>query len=104
MLAPPFQPADYGPAVSKLLTPPRVPGLILGSANEAASKTLQGLNADEIFAGRLIADREMAAACLAGLWLYHDYFDESHNISQDIHTPSGSFWHAILHRREPDYA
>jgi hypothetical protein len=29
--------------------------------------------------------------------------DESHTISQDIDTSSGSYWHGILHRREPDY-
>jgi hypothetical protein len=45
----------------------------------------------------------MASACLAGVWLYHDFLDESHTISQAIQTPTGSYWHGILHRREPDY-
>ncbi len=45
----------------------------------------------------------MAAACLAGLWLRFDFFDESHRISQDLHNATGSYWHGILHRREPDY-
>ena len=39
---------------------------------------------------------------LSGLWLYFSCFDESHRISQDLHTAEGSFWHAIAHRREPD--
>ncbi len=30
--------------------------------------------------------------------------DESHALSQSIHTAEGSFLHAIMHRREPDYA
>jgi hypothetical protein len=38
----------------------------------------------------------------AGLYLACDCFDESHAISQDLDTPDGSYWHAILHRREPD--
>jgi hypothetical protein len=45
----------------------------------------------------------MARACLAGLWLRHDFLDESHALSQDIDTPTGSYWHGIMHRREPDY-
>lgn len=48
-------------------------------------------------------NRDFALACVAGLWLRHDFFDESHNISQDLDTLEGSYWHGILHRREPDY-
>ena len=46
------------------------------------------------------------AALKAGLYLLNDFFDESHSCSQSIeglgahHT--GDYWHAILHRREPD--
>jgi hypothetical protein len=46
----------------------------------------------------------MADCCLSGLWLLHNYLDESHKISQDIHSSTGSFWHGIMHRREPDYS
>ncbi len=44
------------------------------------------------------------AACLhSALWLWHDYLDESHTISQKIENATGSFWHAIMHRREGDF-
>lgn len=37
------------------------------------------------------------------VFLWHDYLDESHSISQDIESVDGSFLHGIMHRREPDY-
>lgn len=40
----------------------------------------------------------------AALWLYVDELDRSHTLSQGIDTPTGSFWHAIMHRREGDFS
>jgi hypothetical protein len=51
-----------------------------------------------------LADTEMAECCIAGVWLLHDYLNESHTVSQSIDTTSGSFWHAIMHRREGDFS
>jgi hypothetical protein len=45
-----------------------------------------------------------ADAMLAGLWLWHDGLEESHRISQSIQDATGSFWHAIMHRREGDFS
>ncbi len=45
----------------------------------------------------------MARGCLSGLWLLWNYLDESHTISQDMPSSTGSYWHGIMHRREPDY-
>jgi hypothetical protein len=39
---------------------------------------------------------------ICGLWLRLDEIDEAHRIAQDLDTPEGSFWHAIVHRCEPD--
>ncbi|MBV9462693.1 MAG: hypothetical protein JO317_00555 [Verrucomicrobiae bacterium] len=39
----------------------------------------------------------------AGLLLWVDDFERSHRYAQEVHTHEGSYWHAILHRREPDY-
>lgn len=58
---------------------------------------------ESAFSGHQIVDRQMAQAVLAGVWLYHDFLDESHTISQSVETPTGSYWHGIMHRREPDY-
>jgi hypothetical protein len=57
-----------------------------------------------VIAPERLADGDMAACCIAGVWLLHDCLDESHTISQGIDMPSGSFWHAIMHRREGDFA
>ncbi len=48
-----------------------------------------------------------AVALRAGLFLWHDALDDSHALSQRIEGQgrrrAGDYWHAIMHRREPDY-
>ncbi len=39
---------------------------------------------------------------MAGLWLYFSALEEAHELVGDCHTPEGNFWHAIVHRQEPD--
>lgn len=41
-------------------------------------------------------------AALSGLYLYFGCWSEAHETAQEIHTPEGSYWHAIVHRQEPD--
>ena len=41
--------------------------------------------------------------CLSGLWLVAGDIHRSHEISQDLPSPEGSFWHGIMHRREADF-
>ena len=54
---------------------------------------------------QVVSDPALAdqPALRAGLWLYVDALDRSHEISQGLNTPEGSFWHAIMHRREGDF-
>lgn len=92
----------YPPAVADLID--RLPLAPLGPGRPVESVRLKlAALTDGCFGPRLL-DPKMTAACRAGLWLAFDFLDESHEISQGIDTPEGSFWHAILHRREPDAA
>jgi hypothetical protein len=75
-----------------------------GVPNREAAAALAALDLDAAFSPRKIADRAMARACHSGLWLLHNFLDESHKISQEIETPTGSFWHGIMHRREGDFS
>src|SRR5262245_45894685 len=102
MRATTFTPTEYGPAFAALLSPPRLAPLGPGTPNRAVHTQLAGLTLAKAFVGHTIADEDMAKACLAGIWLHHDFLDESHAISQEIRTATGSYWHAIMHRREPD--
>ncbi|MEX2118816.1 MAG: hypothetical protein WD847_04330 [Pirellulales bacterium] len=99
-----FDPTNYAPAVTELLEPERLNELGPGQPNLAARRHLVELAQDP---SRLArdgrVDDEWAAACLAGLWLYHDFLDESHRVSQELNSIEGSYWHGIMHRREPDY-
>jgi hypothetical protein len=70
-----------------------------GKPNLAAKAEI--LQAAQLLTERA-ANGEFAQACIAGLWLLHDFLDESHRVSQDLDTAEGSYWHAIMHRREPD--
>jgi hypothetical protein len=95
--------AAYGPLFASLLAEPRLLPLITARPHEAARESLEAMTLEAAFAHHRIADRAMGRCCLAAVWLYHDFAEASHAISQEIETPTGSYWHAILHRREPDY-
>jgi hypothetical protein len=99
----PFVPPSFGRKIDALLAPLQLSELGPGQPNVAVRRQLDALTAGGLFE-KPIVDQEMASACLAGIWLYHDFLDESHELSQQISSPEGSYWHGIMHRREPDYA
>jgi len=101
MIIAPFRPRDYSPRLAELLAEPRLSAIGPGSLHPAAKAALRAFDPLSDLGGTVV-DREAALACHSGLWLYHDGLDESHTISQDLPSAEGSFWHAIMHRREPD--
>src|SRR5262249_41888792 len=88
-----FIPEQYPPAILDLLREPRLQSLGPGRPNLAVKSKLQAVTIEPAFAPGQLRDRDMAKACLAGIWLYHDFLDDSHQISQAIESVEGSYWH-----------
>jgi hypothetical protein len=91
------------PILDQLLAIEHPVSMDAGSPNRAAGDRLRGLNAESLFAPVAVRNADLARACLSGLWLRFDFLDESHRVSQELHNAEGSFWHAIMHRREGDF-
>ncbi|MGA3065427.1 MAG: hypothetical protein ABSF29_01130 [Tepidisphaeraceae bacterium] len=97
---------DVQPLATKIIdaNPNAYGALVVEGATPEMARTLLG----KVQAGRLLSARgasaERASAVLAGLWLWLDGLEESHRISQSLGNPTGSFWHAIMHRREGDFS
>ena len=100
----PFVPKDYGPVLAQWVDVDRCRELGPGSPSEAVRDQLADVTAAEAFAHTAVRDPLMAQCCLAGVWLLHDFLDDSHRISQGIETATGSFWHGVMHRREGDFS
>jgi hypothetical protein len=99
-----FEPSAYGAVFAPLLETDRRRSLDAGRPDKMARGQLERLSISNAFEHTTVADRDMALCCIAGVWLLHDFLDESHTISQSIETPSGSYWHATMHRREGDFS
>jgi hypothetical protein len=86
---------DLPNAYDKLLAPKQTPAAAIAAVGKIAPA--------ELFAGP-VKSADDAAAALSGIWLLHDALHESHEISQSLLGSTGSFWHAIMHRREGDFS
>lgn len=62
---------------------------------------IQSMPVDKLLGGS-IKSKPMAEAVKAGLCVALDAWEEAHSIAQDLDTAEGSYWHGIVHRREPD--
>ena len=77
--------------------PPLGPGVPQTQFEQRLEKTVP-----ETLLGATLVSSEAGVCCLAGMWLWNGFLDQSHELSQSIDTPEGSWWHGIMHRREPD--
>lgn len=92
----------YGEEVASLLALAENGERLMPLANgtccsEEAAARLRKLDPRTALAGARAPE-----AALAGLWLYFSCLDDSHEVSQRLSSPEGSFWHGIMHRQEPD--
>ena len=97
-----FDPSQYGILTNDLLCAAgwpdfRMPLVIGGCTSPEVRARLINKKAKDIFPKAAHPN-----AALSGLYLYISCFEESHSIAQDIKDVDGSYWHAILHRQEPD--
>jgi hypothetical protein len=68
-----------------------------GKCNGSDAASIQRVSPNGLFPGARAPE-----AAVSGLLLLAGCWEESHQLSQDIASPEGSYWHAIAHRIEPD--
>ena len=70
--------------------------------DDAVSRELMGAN---LFPNHNTkTDAPMSELCRAGFLMFNDDLARAHDIVQAIGSSTGSFWHAIMHRREGDFS
>lgn len=88
-----FRNDRYGPEIGRILA-------LAGEGTRALPlvRTTCGLAGAQESVKRL----EASPAVRAGLYLYLSCWDEAHSTADSVENPDGYFWHAIVHRQEPD--
>ena len=75
---------DYPGAIAELITGDKELPLDEGVPDTDVTNALQEFEFAAAVAPLQVADPEMARACHSGLWLLHNFLDDSHVISQNI--------------------
>lgn len=89
-------------AIKKLLTTDSLPALGPTPRPEAQAEAALNATLTQLFAeSNLNSTRQELVRALLFLW--HDHLEAAHTFAQISETADGSFPHAIMHRREPDY-
>ncbi|MCU1239005.1 MAG: hypothetical protein JWP63_6972 [Candidatus Solibacter sp.] len=88
-----FDPRAYGDVVANILA-------LDGNGQRLMPlvRTPRGLPG----ARELISSAKVTPLQRAALYVYCDLWNDAHETAQEIDTPDGSYWHAIVHRQEPD--
>lgn len=97
-----WNPTEYGAAAAEILA--------LAENGERLMPLTEGACCSEEARGRigkskpenLFPSARAPLGALAGLYLYFSCRDEAHEVAQSDSSTEGSYWHAIVHRQEPD--
>jgi len=90
--------------VEKLRRRDPLPPLVPESEwDSGLSREINDTSHERICVGVEAFDDDMGLALKSGLLLWNDDLESSHVLCQQIKTPTGSYWHGIMHRREPDF-
>lgn len=97
-----FDPHAYGPEVAAILAladngERLMPLVQSGCISSEVRNRLKAADAHGLF-----PHARAPEAALAGLYLYAGCWAEAHEVAQNVETREGSYWHAIVHRQEPD--
>lgn len=68
----------------------------------ALSREIAASRGDDLFATPP-QDPDARDLFRCGVLLWNDALDPSHTLSQKLHSTTGSYWHGLMHRREPDF-
>jgi len=97
-----FDPQSYGSTVASILhlegDGQRLMPLTAGGGVAERARTM----IREAGVHQLFPKSRAPEAAVSGLYLYFGCWTEAHETAQDIATPEGSYWHAMVHRQEPD--
>jgi len=88
--------------LKQLLATPELPELGPQPRANVQSEAALTAKLDSLFRETKLPPRQQPLIrSLVLLW--HDHLDAAHTLAQGIENPDGSFVHALMHRREPDY-
>lgn len=88
-----FRADHYGPDIARIL-----------ALQDSGERLMPLVRTKCISSPALEAVKQLSApvSVQAGLYLYFSCWDEAHSAADSIENPDGYFWHAIVHRQEPD--
>lgn len=99
----------YTPAINEVIEKleagnPLPPLVATNAWNDELNEKLLATSLADLFQGQTVKDDVYGGALKSGLFIWNDSLNDSHDISQRLSNNTGSYWHGIMHRREPDYS